>query len=199
MPETLKKLIEAISYLPGIGEKTATKLAFFLLQSHANYNKNLSELVAKIQTDIIECPTCGSLMETGRVECNICSDASRDQSTICVVEDYLDLASFEKTSVFRGRYHVLGGSISPVHGRHPEDLRFASLFDRARNGTIREIIIATNPNIEGEATALYAIEHLNRPGLKISRLSRGLPNAGYIEYVDEITLINAFKGRTDVR
>lgn len=135
------------------------------------------------------------MTDVGSPRCKICSDQKRDQGILCVVEDYLDMVSIDRTGVYHGRYHVLGGSISPIAGTMPDKLQFRSLFTRvAEEREISEIILATNPNIEGEATALYAIEHMPRE-VRISRLSKGLPHAGSIEYADEITLLSAFKGR----
>lgn len=195
MPEILKKLAELIGFLPGIGEKTAVKLAFFLLKSHPSYIKKLSEILAELQTTIHECQTCGSLTDIHHATCEICRNPVRKTEVLCVVEDYLDLVSIERLGVHLGRYHVLGGVISPISGKSPSDLRFRELFDRVRDEHITELILALNPNIEGEATALYIDEYIPTKWIKISRLSKGLPNAGFIEYADEITLLSAFRGR----
>jgi len=196
VPETLKRLIDFISYMPGIGEKTATKLAFFLLKSNTSYVRNFARELEKLQTDVHECTTCFGLTDTSRTVCAICADTVRNPSLLCVVEDYLDMLSIERLGIFKWYYHILGGSISPIHGRMPNSLHFRELFDRIRdNDILKELIIATNPNIEGEATILYIEENIPKNDLKITRLSKGLPNAGYIEYADDITLINAFKGR----
>ena len=195
MPESLRRLTELIAYLPGIGEKTATKLAFFLLKAKSPYLKELSDRIARIQSEVTECPRCFSLTDRNGEECGICSDPSRTEGELCVVEDYLDLVSLERLGIYHGRYHVLGGSVSPMHGRMPSDLHMKELFVRIIGEGVTELILATNPNIEGEATALYVKERLKDPGLKVTRLSRGLPNAGYIEHADDLTLINAFRGR----
>ncbi len=195
MPESLRRLSELIAFLPGIGDKTATKLTFFLLKANASYLKELSERISKIQTEIGECPTCFSMTDADGRECAICRDSGRDNGELCVVEDFLDLVAIERLGIFHGRYHVLGGAVSPLHGKMPSDLRMKELFDRIARGGAYEIILATNPNIEGEATALYVKEQLKGWDVKISRLSRGLPNAGYIEHADDLTLINAFRGR----
>lgn len=196
MPEALKRLIDMIHYLPGIGEKTAAKLAFFLLRAHGSYVKNFSEALADIQTKVIACSICHGMTDMNDPVCKICQDTKRDDSVLCVVEDYLDMLSIEKTGVFRGKYHVLGGVVSPIQGISPEKLHFDTLFGRVEaQSEIDEVILAMNPNIEGEATALYAIEHMPRK-VRISRLSKGLPHAGAIEYADEITLLSAFKGRS---
>jgi recombination protein RecR len=195
MPESLKRLTELIAFLPGIGEKTATKLAFFLLKANASYLKELSERIAKVQSEIAECPRCFSLTDKNGRQCAICEDSSRNGNELCVVEDYLDLVAIERLGIYRGRYHVLGGSVSPMRGRMPSDLHAKELFERLAAEPVTELIIATNPNIEGEATALYIKENLRNGDLTVTRLSRGLPNAGYIEYADDLTLINAFRGR----
>ncbi len=195
MPEALKRLIDMIHYLPGIGEKTAAKLAFFLLQANNAYVKNFSEALADIHEKVGECTQCHGMTDGGTELCSICTDLKRDDTTICIVEDYLDMLSIDRTGVYNGRYHVLGGAISPIQGISPEKLNYDSLFVRIlENPQIAEVIIATNPNIEGEATALYAMENMPRE-IKISRLSKGLPHAGSIEYADEITLLSAFRGR----
>lgn len=195
MPEALKKLIDMIHYLPGIGEKTAAKLAFFLLQANDSYVANFSEALGKLHQKIRECPHCHGMMDTEEVACKICRDSSRDADHICVVEDYLDMLAIERTGIFRGKYFVLGGAISPISGITPEKLRFDELFTLVEENTeISELILAMNPNIEGEATKLYIKEKIPRT-LKITELSKGLPHAGSIEYADEITLLSAFRGR----
>ncbi|MFZ4461732.1 MAG: recombination mediator RecR [Patescibacteria group bacterium] len=195
MPEILKKLSELIGFMPGIGEKTAMKLAFFLLKSHPSYLKNLSENIAELQRSVHECANCFSLTDTGHSECDICRNEVRKTPTLCVVEDYLDLVSIERLGIHHGRYHVLGGVVSPIAGKMPSDLHMKELFARIKDESITEIILALNPNIEGEATCLYIEEHIPAKSTKITRLSKGLPNAGFIEYADEITLLNAFRGR----
>jgi len=195
MPESLKKLIEMIHYLPWIGEKTAAKLAFFLFRANSSYVMNFANALRDLHENTTECEVCHGMTEKIHPTCPICTDTKRDIHTICVVEDYLDMLSIERTGVYRGRYHVLGGAISPVQGISPDNLHFDSLFERVGDdGSIEEIILAMNPNIEWEATALYAIEHMPR-AIKISRLSKWLPHAGSIEYADEITLLSAFRGR----
>lgn len=196
MPETLKRLIDFISYMPWIGEKTAVKLAFFLLKANGSYIKNFARELEKLQTDVHDCQNCFGLTDGNRTICTICADEARDRNVLCVVEDYLDMLSIERLGIFHGYYHILGGSISPIHGRMPNSLHFSELFEKIENSPeIQELIIATNPNIEGEATNLYIEENIPRHELKLTRLSKGLPNAWYIEYADDITLINAFKGR----
>lgn len=195
MPETLKRLIDMIHFLPGIGEKTAAKLAFFLLKANSAYVKNFAKTLAELHDKVCECENCHGMTDVVSPLCKICSDTRRDWHLLCLVEDYLDMLSIERTGVYKGYYHVLGGVVSPIAGTMPDKLNFSTLFDRVlENSEISEIIIATNPNIEWEATALYAIEHMPRE-VKISRLSKWLPHAGSIEYADEITLLSAFRGR----
>lgn len=195
MPETLKKLVDIISFLPGIWEKTAVKLAFFLLKSNPNYLRNFSVSLEKIQKDIRECKVCFSYTDKENEICEICENSNRDDHLICVIEDYLDMISIERLHIYKWHYHVLGGSISPINWVLSKDLKFVELFSRIKDWNFKEIIIATNPNIEWEATAMYIKENIPDKTIKISRLSKWLPNSGYIEYADEITLINAFKGR----
>lgn len=195
MPEALKRLIDMIHYLPGIGEKTAAKLAFFLLKAHPAYVGNFAKALANLHEEIRECECCHAMTDKTHPLCSVCRDEKRDKHLLCVVEDYLDMLSIERTGVYRGQYHVLWGVVSPIAGTLPDKLNYTSLFERVGESmTIEEVIIATNPNIEGEATALYAIEHMPRQ-VKISRLSKGLPHAWSIEYADEITLLSAFRGR----
>ena len=195
MPETLKKLVDIISFLPWIWEKTAIKLAFFLLKSNPNYLRNFSSSLEKIQKDIKECKICFSYTDKSNEICEICENANRDTNIICVVEDYLDMVSIEKLHIYKWQYHILGWSISPINWVLSKDLKFIELFERIKKGNFSEVIIATNPNIEWEATSLYIKENIPNKEIKITRLSKWLPNSGYIEYADEITLINAFKGR----
>ena len=196
MPETLKRLIDIIAFLPWIGEKTAIKLAFFLLKANSAYVKNFSKILQDVQNEIIECSSCHGMTDRTNHLCKICSDETRDNSILCIVEDYLDMLSIERVGIYRWRYHVLGWSISPIQWTMPKDLTITHLFERVRSDVlIHEMILATNPNIEWEATSLYIRENIPRKNLHISRLSKGLPHAGSIEYADEITLLNAFKGR----
>lgn len=195
MPDILKKLAELIAFLPGIGDKTAIKLAFFLLRSNTSYLEKLADTIRALKTTVHTCGTCGSLTDMEHLECSICRDPMRKTNSLCVVEDFLDLIAIERLGVHHGRYHVLGGVISPLSGKSPADLTLKSLFSRVENESITEIILALNPNIEGEATALYIEEYIPSKSVTISRLSKGLPNAGFIEYADEITLLSAFKGR----
>lgn len=195
MPEALRRVIDMIHFLPGIGEKTAAKLAFFLLKANASYVANFSRALADLHTQVHECEQCHAMTDMSESLCSVCRDPRRDSATLCIVEDYLDMLSIERTGVYHGRYHVLGGAISPIQWVTPDRLNYKSLFERiADDHEITEAILAMNPNIEWEATALYAIERMPRE-IKISRLSKWLPHAGSIEYADEITLLSAFRGR----
>lgn len=195
MPEALKRLIDMIHFLPGIGEKTAAKLAFFLMWANRSYVQNFAKALSDLHEKVTECEVCHGMTDADMPVCKVCANVKRDQHVLCVVEDYLDMLSIDRTGVYHGRYHVLGGVVSPIQWTTPDKLNYDSLFDRiATDNQIDEVILAMNPNIEGEATALYAIEHMPR-NIKISRLSKGLPHAGSIEYADEITLLSAFRGR----
>lgn len=196
MPESLKQLIDALAKLPGIGEKTAMKLAFFIVTKKIGLLQELSERLLFVEKNISTCPICHWLKDRDETSCKYCKNNTRDIHTICVIEEYADLLAIEQTGVFKWLYHVLGGSLSPLHGRWPRDLNFESLFKRLDG--VEEIIIATNPNFEWEATALYLRENVPQ-NICISRLSRWLPNAGYIDYVDSMTLMNALKGRQEYR
>jgi recombination protein RecR len=202
MPESLKQLINSISYLPWIWEKSATKLAFFLLNSNKNYIENLSNNLKNIKDNVSFCQNCNSLCDKWKTLCKICESESRDKNTIAVVEEYLDLLTIEETSWYSGVYHVLGWAISPINWVFIWDLKFNELFKRIENASEKiEIILATNPNIEWEATSNYIIEEIEKRKLKhkvkITRLSRGL-SSGYIEYADNITLVNAIKERKEI-
>lgn len=196
MPEALKRLIDMIHFLPWIGEKTAAKLAFFLLKANKAYVSNFAKALAELHEKVHECPICHGMTDRENEPCKICADQRRDTREICVVEDYLDLLSIERTWIYRWKYHVLGGVVSPMQWITPDKLHFDTLFDRlVQDEGIQELILAMNPNIEWEATALYIVEHIPR-NIAITRLSKWLPHAGSIEYADEITLLSAFKWRS---
>lgn len=202
MPDAIKKLIQSISYLPGVWEKSATKLAFFLLNSNQNFLENFAKNLENIKKEIHNCHTCGSITDILRNECHICQNSAREKNTICIVEEYLDMLTIENTGGYTGVYHILGGAISPINGVFVWDLNIKKLFERiqASPGTV-ELILATNPNIEWEATTSYIKEEIEKLWLsykvEITRLSRGL-SAGYIEYADNLTLLNALKERKKI-
>ena len=194
LPESLNRLIDGLSDFPGIGKKTAERMAFYLLKSNDGWAQNLAKAIMDVIEQIHECPICHNISDTS--PCSICSDAKRDPSLLCVVEDTADLIVFEKTNHFRGKYHVLGGVLSPLDGIGPEDLHFDTLLERI-NGE-EEVIIATNPNAEGETTALYLAKLLKEHNIKVTRLASGIPVGGDLEYTDEATLVSALEGRREI-
>ena len=194
LPESLNRLVDGLSDFPGIGKKTAERMAFYLLKSNDGWAQNLAKAIMDVKEQIHECPICHNISDTS--PCSICSDAKRDPSLLCVVEDTTDLVVFEKTNHFRGKYHVLGGVLSPLDGIGPEDLHFDTLLERI-NGE-EEVIIATNPNAEGETTALYLAKLLKEHNIKVTRLASGIPVGGDLEYIDEATLVSALEGRREI-
>jgi len=189
-------LIEEFSKLPGVGVKTAQRLTFFILRSPTDQARRLAEAIMSVKERIIYCSRCFNITETD--PCPICNNPNRDQEMICVVEEPLDVLALEKTSVYRGLYHVLHGALSPVEGIGPKDLRIDELIQRVRAHKVREIILATNPNFEGEYTANFIKGELAPLGMKITSLARGLPMGGDLEYADEGTLSRALEGRRDL-
>ncbi len=189
----IQGLIEEFAKLPGIGPKTAQRLTFFLLRSPEDQVTRLADALRRLKTDIVTCSTCFNIAASD--PCAICGDPERDQSLICVVEEPLDVLAIEKTGIFRGTFHVLHGALSPVEGIGPKDLRIEELIQRARTTDLREIILATNPNYEGDYTATHIAQALQPSAIKITRLARGLPLGGDLEYADEGTLARALEGR----
>jgi recombination protein RecR len=194
--EPIQRLIEAFERLPGIGPKSASRLAFYMLRASDEQAQELADAIATLKENIVYCSRCQNLSETD--PCAICSDPGRDQHLVCVVEDPLDVVAIERTGVYKGLYHVLHGVINPVEGIGPEDLRVGSLLERLEQESIQEVLIATNPNMEGEATAMYLARLLHPKGVRITRLARGLPVGGDLEYADEVTLSRALEGRRDI-
>ena len=194
LPESLNRLIDGLSDFPGIGKKTAERMAFYLLKSNDGWAQNLAKAIMDVKEQIHECPICHNISDTS--PCSICSDTKRDPSLLCVVEDTTDLVVLEKTNHFRGKYHVLGGVLSPLDGIGPEDLHFDTLLERI-NGE-EEVIIATNPSAEGETTALYLAKLLKEQNIKVTRLASGIPVGGDLEYTDEATLVSALEGRREI-
>ena len=189
-------LIEELSKLPGVGVKTAQRLTFFLLRSPADQARRLSEAILRVKESIINCSRCFNITEND--PCLICSNPNRDQEIICVVEEPLDVLALEKTGAYKGLYHVLHGALSPVEGIGPKDLRIEELLKRLQDGKTREVILATNPNFEGEYTANYLQKELKPLALKVTGLARGLPIGGDLEYADEGTLSRALEGRREL-
>jgi recombination protein RecR len=189
----IQDLIDELGRLPGIGPKGAQRIAFHLLAADSADVQRLAETLVRVKDEVRFCLTCGNVAESD--QCRICSDSRRDPTVICVVEEPKDVVAIERTREFRGRYHVLGGAISPIDGIGPDDLRIRELFARLRDGAITEIILATDPNLEGEATATYLARQLAPLQLTVTRLASGLPVGGDLEYADEVTLGRAFSGR----
>lgn len=192
----LSKLINELSKLPGVGGKTAQRLAFHILSMDDRDALALSDAIRTAKSSMRYCSVCGNL--TDEDPCAICSDESRDISTICVVESSKDVIAMEKIREYRGYYHVLHGAISPMDGIGPEDINLKSLIERLRDERIKEVIIATNPNIEGEATAMYIARLIKPSGIRVSRIAHGIPVGGDLEYADEVTLLKAVEGRHEL-
>ncbi|MCK6255097.1 recombination mediator RecR [Fictibacillus sp. KIGAM418] len=195
-PEPISKLIDSFMKLPGIGPKTAVRLAFFVLEMREDDVLDFGRALVNAKRNLIYCTNCFHI--TDRDPCMICDDSSRDRTTICVVHDSKDVIAMEKMKDFRGLYHVLHGSISPIEGIGPEDIKIAELLKRLSDDTIQEIILATDPNIEGEATAMYIARLLKPTGIKVTRIAHGLPVGGDLEYADEVTLSKAMEGRREI-
>lgn len=190
------KLIEEFEKLPGIGHKTAQRLAFHVLNLPVEKTDSLANAIRDAKLKTRYCSTCYNLTESD--PCNICSNAKRDMSTICVVEDPRDVVALERIREFKGVYHVLHGAISPMEGIGPEDIKIRELIQRIRETDIREVILATNPNVEGEATAMYISKLLKPAGIKTTRIAHGIPVGGDLEYADEVTLAKAMEGRREL-
>ena len=196
VPEPVIRLIEEFSKLPGIGPKTASRLTYYLLRAADERSLDLAAALQELKARTQFCNSCFNITE--KQPCAICGDPDRDHALLCVVEEPLDVLAVEKTSVYRGQYHVLHGAISPIEDLGPEDLKIAQLLDRVRAGGVGEVIVATNPTLEGEATAMYLQKQMAAFPVKISRLARGLPVGGDLEYVDEVTLARALEGRSEM-
>ncbi|MBI4390761.1 MAG: recombination protein RecR [candidate division NC10 bacterium] len=193
---TLIRLVDALMRLPGVGAKTAQRLAFYLLKAPKEEAAALAEAIVDLKEKTRLCEICFNVAEEPR--CPICQDGSRTRGVLCVVEEANDLMAIERTGEFKGVYHVLQGSLSPLEGRGPDDILAKELVQRLKEGEVQEVILATNPNVEGEATALY-LQRLIRPlGVRVTRIAHGLPVGGDIEYADEVTLARALSGRRDV-
>ena len=189
----MQDLIDELGHLPGVGPKSAQRIAFHLLQADDADVQRLVRSLTEVKARVRFCITCGNVAED--TECRICRDPRRDRAILCVVEESKDVVAIERTREFRGRYHVLGGAISPIEGIGPDDLRVKELVTRLADAEVTEVIIATDPNLEGEATATYLARLLKPMGLRVSRIASGLPVGGDLEYADEITLARAFEGR----
>ena len=189
----IQDLIDELGQLPGIGHKSAQRIAFHLLDADPEDVRRFAATLVEVKSKVHFCSICGNV--TVDTECRICADPRRDLTVLCVVEESKDVVAIERTREFRGKYHVLGGAINPIAGVGPDDLRIAGLMTRLADGTVTEVILATDPNVEGEATATYLARLLVPMGLTVSRLASGLPVGGDLEYADEVTLGRAFEGR----
>ncbi|PEY31039.1 recombination protein RecR [Bacillus cereus] len=195
-PEPISKLIDSFMKLPGIGPKTAVRLAFFVLDMKEDDVLDFAKSLVNAKRNLTYCSVCGHI--TDRDPCYICDDSHRDQSVICVVQEAKDVIAMEKMKEYQGVYHVLRGAISPMEGIGPEDINIPQLLKRLQDETVQEVILATNPNIEGEATAMYISRLLKPTGIKVTRIAHGLPVGGDLEYADEVTLSKALEGRREV-
>jgi recombination protein RecR len=194
--EPMARLIDELKKLPGIGSKSAQRLAFHILRSSDEDATALAEAVRELKEKLLLCSTCNNITDVD--PCVYCSSATRNQRLICVVEEPTNIASIEKTRHFNGVYHVLHGSLSPLHGVGPEHLRIGNLLTRLRNDQAEEVILATNPTVEGEATATYLSQQIKPLGVKVTRIATGIPAGGDIEYADEVTMLKAIEGRRDL-
>jgi recombination protein RecR len=202
-PAPLARLVQELSKLPGIGEKTAARLAFHMLKSSKDDISSLADSIAKLRQEIGLCRRCFGFSEVKPHDedgalCEICRNPKRAEETICVVEEPSDLIAVEKSQEYRGLYHVLHGTISPLDGIGPDALRIKELLERLRNGVVREVIVATNPTMDGEATALYLSKVIKPLGVSVTRIARGLPMGGDLEYIDAVTLGKALEGRREI-
>ncbi len=195
-PKPVTRLIEAFAQLPGIGPKTASRLTFYLLRRPVEQTQALADALRDLKERIVFCRQCFNITEEN--PCAICRDDGRDRSVLCVVEEPLDVLAIERTGEYRGLYHVLHGAISPVEGIGPDELRINELMARLKQEPAREVLLATNPNLEGEATAMYLARLIQPLGLRVTRLARGLPVGGDLEYADAITLSRALEGRQEI-
>jgi recombination protein RecR len=196
IPKPVTDLIDAFSRLPGVGPKTASRLTYYLLRAPDDLSQTLAAAIGDLKAKTRYCSVCYNITEQD--PCELCSDPARDATQIVVVEDPLDVLAVEKTGAYKGRYHVLHGAISPVDGIGPESLKIRELVVRVEAGNVLEVIIATNPGMEGDATAMYLQRQLTPTGVKITRLARGLPTGGDLEYVDSVTLLRALQGRHEM-
>jgi recombination protein RecR len=196
IPVPLRRLVEQLTRLPGVGEKSATRLAFFLLRADTEYAQALADAITALKREIRLCSRC--LAFTEQEPCALCADPRRSDELVCVVEDPADVMAIERAGDFHGRYHVLHGTLAPLEGIGPEQLKVAELVARLRDGSVGEVILATNPTVEGEATALYLAKLIKPLGVKVTRIAHGLPMGGDVEYADSVTLSRALEGRREM-
>jgi len=198
LPAPLQNIITALERLPGIGPKSASRLAFFLLGAPDDVSQSLADALSALKTQTAFCQECFNITLAGRELCEVCASPERDPSILCVVEEPLDVIALERLGAYRGRYHVLHGVMSPIEGIGPDQIKIKPLLERVARGDVKEIILATNPSMEGDATALYLRQHLLPYGVHITRLARGLPVGGDLEYADQNTLLRALSGRQEM-
>jgi recombination protein RecR len=198
LPAPIQNLIFALERLPGIGPKTASRLAFYLLRAPEDVSGQLAEALTDLKTRIAFCQECFNITSAGRERCEICESSQRDGAIICVVEEPLDVLALERINAFKGKYHILQGVLSPIDGIGPDDLKIRALLERIQRGGVKEVILATNPSMEGEATAQYLHPRLQALGVRVTRLARGLPVGGDLEYADQNTLLRALSGRQEM-
>lgn len=195
-PPPIERLVASLRRLPGIGEKSATRLAFFLLSAPETVVAELSDAILRVKKEIVLCERCFDLTEVS--PCAICRDPRRDPTLLCVVEEPADRAAVERSGTFQGRYHVLGGALAPIDGVGPESLHVAELEGRVRQGEVREVVLATNPNAEGDATAHYLAERLRPTGVRLTRIAYGMPMGGDLEYADHVTVGRSLQNRREL-
>src|SRR3990172_3403010 len=198
LPQSLQSLINALERLPGIGPKTASRLAFYLLRAPDDISQDLASALANLKANTAFCQECFNITEAGRERCEVCESSQRDGTLVCVVEEALDVLALERTGGYQGKYHVLQGVLSPIEGIGPDDLKITQLLSRVANGEVKEVILATNPSMEGDTTALYLQTQLKGSGVHVTRLARGLPVGGDLEYADQNTLLRALSGRQEL-
>lgn len=198
LPEPIQKLINAFERLPGIGPKSASRLAFFLLRADASFSDDLAEALTGLKDKVSFCEECFNITMAGRERCEVCESSKRDDAVVCVVEEALDVLALERTGGYYGKYHVLHGVLSPIEGISPDDIKIRPLIERVARGQIKEIILATNPSMEGDTTAMYIQQQLESYDVRVTRLARGLPVGGDLEYADQNTLLRALAGRQEM-
>jgi recombination protein RecR len=198
LPDPIQNLILALERLPGIGPKTASRLAFYLLRAPEEISGSLAEALTDLKARIAFCQDCFNITNAGRERCEICASSQRDAALICVVEEPLDVLALERIGAYKGKYHILQGVLSPIDGIGPDDLKIKALLERIQRGGVQEVILATNPSMEGEATAQYLYPRLRALGVRVTRLARGLPVGGDLEYADQNTLLRALSGRQEM-
>lgn len=198
LPTHIQDLINALSRLPGVGPKTASRLTFFILNAPDEISQDLAKALENLKSETAYCQICFNITTIGQEICEVCSNPEREAGVICVVEEPLDVLALERTQGYKGRYHVLHGALSPIEGIGPEDLRIRELLGRVKTEAIQEVILATNPSMEGDATAMYLSKQLASSGVHLTRLARGLPAGGDLEYADQSTLLRALAGRQEM-